>query len=99
MPEPPLALFTNGQETVAARDAEDARAIVMDEIGCDAEEVDDFEIVDDPFGILEVEYPDAIYDLREKMPMLPKGGVVRVTAQHIDWVEANGRGIICSTEW
>lgn len=97
--KPFLGLFTNGQETVAAHNADDARAVVMDEIECWADEVDDFHLIDNPFADLEVAYPDAIHDLRDKMPMLPKGGTVHVVARHIDWVEANGRGIVCSTEW
>ena len=85
-------------ETVAAYGAADARAVVMEEFGCCEDEVADFVLLD-PLKELEITYPDAIYDLRERMPMLPKQGTVRVVARHIDWVEANGRGIVGSTEY
>lgn len=78
-----LSCYTNGTDTVVARDAEDARAVAAETMGEDVEDiVEPMRRVDDG-EVLDVFDED-------------RGERVAKTAR--EWVQFLGRGLLCTTE-
>ena len=85
-----------GPDTVVAFSAADAWAVWGEHTG---EDPADYSSSDEWLPVA----PDARLDIIEPdlrpPPGRPRGDTVKVSATAARWVEANGRGFLCSTEW
>ena len=83
--------YSNEYDTYIAEDLEDLRKLLVEEVkiyGDDEFEDDKWEELNPSAALTIVDDPD-----------LPEDEWIRVTKTIADWIESNGRGLLCSTEW
>lgn len=108
-----LRAYTDGTNTVAARDEDDARAVVAEYIGGPVEDFDPMTRVPDdkviavwldgvtvdPVACDCADYVrETERDLHTPNGHHPRCGVGHPSKTAAEWVRENGRGLICSTE-
>lgn len=97
-----MKVYSNGVEWVVAESPEDAIKVWEETIGekYDADEYDPFE--EKPDGkVLKIGTEDIDDDFLPKDAMIRQVSdyVWEVTATMREWVDANGRGYLCTSEW
>lgn len=110
-PAEEMCLWTNGTETVAARDAEDAAAVLREHLGEESGADMEFKAVPDEkvIAVWVDDAPDwngcacstwARADCAKQTynGHHPSCGVGRPSMTAREWA-SKGRGIVCSTEW
>lgn len=97
-----LRAFTNGYETVVAKDSADATECLKEHIGYvddDLEGMNEWEEIPDG-EYLEIRQEELHWHLdRQKDIPMPKDYVLTIRAKISQWIEACGRTVLCSTEW
>jgi hypothetical protein len=84
-----LRLWFNGADTYVAESAKHARALMLEHIGPGGEG-------DVPNEEAWRERTDATITMAVEYDI---GGLTRETRTRADWIQRNGPGFLCSTEW
>lgn len=83
--------YSNEYDTYIAEDLEDLRKLLVEEEKI--YKLDEFEET----TWIELK-PTAELTIIDD-PTLPRGDWIRETKTIAEWIESNGRGLLCSTEW
>ena len=88
-----LHVWTNGTDTVIAEDRNDALRVMQEHTGdpCEEYDRDDWRVHPDD-KVLPIRYEEGELDL-------PPGTKPVVTRTCAEWIAANKRGFLCTTEW
>jgi len=97
-----LRAFTNGYETVIAKNPEDASLCLIEHIGYedeDMKEMNPWEEIDDT-KYLEIRQDELNWHLNKQTEIpMPKNYSVLIRARVDEWIAVCGRTVLCSTEW